>query len=389
VQVRLRYDADLETYVYAVRLEYQAGQDVPNRGYKCEYLNFYPTGVTDPRCVGCLPDEPAAQGRPFWQAHIYEDIWERGRIVRSPFSRLYLSTQSNIRLREGGLIGCFHHPIGNPCVRLLGDTALRSTLFLCNQLWDLHFRLSEHASSRPLPKGYRMSAEYELLALDEERSRPYLERAVTLPLPEQELADRDFPRFPYVRFPASDSFEEGLRHHETELSSFWTPFARDPDVRLPPGLHWEPVRAQDQAELVWEKGYGRTGSRCLRVTTREAVAAGWQLASHNMVTLETARPYRFSAHVRTEGLRGKGATVACALARDDALFGLKGTGQPTRLTFAGTWLVGTQPWTRVSVELPAAPALAAQGIRGHTARLVLWHEGVGTTWFDDVAVEPV
>jgi hypothetical protein len=39
--------------------------------------------------------------------------------------------------------------------------------------------------------------------------------------------------------------------------------------------------------------------------------------------------------------------------------------------------------------LPAAPALAAQGLRGHTARLVLWHEGVGTTWFDDVALDPV
>jgi len=394
-KLRVTYDSDLKSYVYDVdmTLEIKRGKNdlcIPyNAESQFEYFDLFPAGMTDPETLPCNVETEPQFDQPLWQYFVYEDQEIYGNSkwwMKFPLNRFVMRNCWNIHLKRNGRILLANSQVGNPAVQLLGDTAACSWLVQCNMLYDMHFTHFYSRCEEPPTIGTKFRAQWRMMNYDSARVRKILKQAVSAPVLEDEKEGKAYPRYEEN---AVNSFEEGARFDVADHSRLWRPFHGDlDDGGVQRVICDMDIRYWDrrQTSCVWDRTCGRTGSSSLRVTTKKNAVGGWQLVSFDMLNVSVGKTYEMSAYVKTESLTGKGATIGYLLGRGEIYSSyLTPTGRKVP-RFTRKRVKGTRPWTRVSVVIGPVPPDSKTRSSRQKMQVVLWHEGKGTSWFDDFEI---
>lgn len=148
----------------------------------------------------------------------------------------------------------------------------------------------------------------------------------------------------------------------------------------------------------WVHNAGHTGTSSLQAITRKKGVAGWQTPLFNRPKVKPGHWYRMAVYIRTEALKGRGATLGYLTSEDPRmgrLYPETPQARKVRPMFAGRRVRGNTDWTRVEILIPPLkkrfwkPRVLEYRLMGCYIQPVLWHEGTGTSWFDDFTLEPV
>lgn len=393
--LRLTYDTSTRSYVYNVdmTIEITRGKTDLCIGYnpetQFEFFDLFPAGMADPETLPRGVDMEAEFDQPLWQYFAYEDQEIFGNSkwwMKFPLNRFVMRNCWNIRLKRNGRIVLANSAVGNPVVQLLGDTAACTHLVQCNMLYDMHFAHFYSRCEEPPPIGTKVRARWRMMDYDTDRAGAILAQAVPAPVLRDEREGKAYPRYEEN---AVNSFEEGARFDGPDHSRLWRPFHGHPDdggvQRVICDMdirYWD----KSQVSCVWDRACGRTGSSSLRVRTSKDAVAGWQLVSFDMLNMEAGKTYEISAYVKTQSLGGKGATVGCLLGQREVYsYNLVPSGRDVP-RLARRRVKGTSPWKQVSLVVGPVPPDPKSNSSQQKMQVVLWHEGKGTSWFDDFEI---
>jgi len=354
---------------------------------------------------------------PLWDYVVYDkdiDSYNCNRYwIKAPLNRFITSAQNNIRVRRDGFIGFMNHPRGNPMVQLVGDTANVSRVDMCNWFYDLHFNHVLRFVKQPPAKGFSVTARFRILNFDAAHTRPILEHAQLPAYPEIERQAKAFPRYAEHGL---NSFEHSVTLDQGDHSRIWRPFHDHPvypsfgltDIRLfsdgmrhdllpdTPALSRKRAATNPQARCIWDLTMGRSGTSSLKVVTTADAAAGWSLPVFEAPEALPGKRYRLSVWIKTEGLQGRGAALGCFPEAYKSPWTLRERAkkrEPIPL-LAEPRIRGTTDWRKVELVTPPIPNPRYSGcfeydLRKCALQPVLWHDGRGTTWFDDFLLEPM
>jgi len=408
------YDPDLRSYVYDVNTTATVIRKAKPEEYRpveFEYFDLFITGLLDTKtALQFYKDgQHHPMPGPMWDYLVYEKQGDgygsNHYLIKAPLNRWITEAQNEFRITRDGIIGFMNHPAGNPVVQLVGDTAPVTNLGLCNWFYDLHFKHVLCDVKEPPQKGFSTTARFRIMEYDFERSRRFMERAELPAYVKSEYEAKAYPRYEEC---GVNSFERSVVIDTPDHSRIWRPFHDHPlyvsfgvtDVRAHRGGRprhiFEGLTTNPNAECIWDRQCGRTGTSSLKVVTIKPAIAGWSLPLFEAPQLEPGKQYKMSVWIRTRNLTGKGATLAVfpdAYAHPWYLE-VKDRSKERCPLFARTRIKGDSEWRKVEVMTPVIERV----LRGRcfeyelyscAIQPVLWHEGRGESWFDDFVVEPV
>lgn len=397
------YDRELNSYAYNVVTTATVTREIQPQDYPAYYWEFFdlfPQGLFDYKTGpqfyrdGRRVDFPD----PLWGYIVYQrgdDIGDyfanRPTWMKVPINRYVTSASGGIRIARDGYLGVMNNPAGNPMVQLLGDTAAMTSVQQCNWFYDLHFVLDMASMKTPPPKGFSVTAQFRIVSFDTARSSEILQGALLVGYPEEERRQKRYPRYEESGI---NSFEQGVTIDAPDHSKIWHPF-HNHVADYHPGVVRVDHNQTPENECLWVDNCGRTGTSSLRVRTTTDGIAGWQTPLFDRPIVKAGKRYRLSVYVRTENLEGPGATLGYFLGKEEKSYRFSSRPQEAlkaRPTFAAVRVKGTSDWTRVEVitppmeERPVGKVLEYE-LRECLIQPVLWHEGKGTSWFDDFVLE--
>jgi hypothetical protein len=146
---------------------------------------------------------------------------------------------------------------------------------------------------------------------------------------------------------------------------------------------------------LWVHDCARSGTASLKAVTATHGIAGWQTPLFDRPIVKPGRRYRLSVYIRTRGLEGPGATLGYFPGQEEKSYSLSSKPDEARTArplFAGRRVRADSDWSRVEIVTPPMEEQALGKVLDYELRScliqpVLWHEGKGTSWFDDFVLE--
>jgi len=243
----------------------------------------------------------------------------------------------------------------NPAIELPGSTGARTRAEVCAWGYDMHLitRYTRQALASPIRERFRLTLASDDLALEMYQNRQQ----------ENSFNFRGQTALPY--YERQSGFQNGAELSEP---------AGDADIDP---YFWEPAQGYEEG-LGWRRDFGRTDDCCLQISKDTAGPSRWICVREGQGSFvgwwPTQASWRVVCWVKTQNVTG-GASLGVSW----YLFH-----KPTTFPIHRATIVGTQDWTRLEVTLPGP---APQGVSDIC--LFLEQDGAGTTWFDDLVVEPV
>jgi hypothetical protein len=170
--------------------------------------------------------------------------------------------------------------------------------------------------------------------------------------------------------------------------------------RYDDAFHWQPTDAAgyEGFEIPFDRvgvkyahapRQGRDGKGAVMVWA-DGGRHGWVSNVHPIQVMPNCR-YRLSAWVRTLDLAGAGATIGIT-----GTMPIGGRKYPDhhRILLSPRRIKGAADWTKLTFDLPRFGDNSGTSDQGYfyrynVVRLWLLQDGRGTTWFDDVLLEPI
>lgn len=402
-QMEVTYDEQLRCYSYYVKTIATVTKDLNPDTYPRHYWEFFdlfPQNLFDYKTGpqfykdGKKEDFPG----PIWGYIVYQrgkDIGDhyarKPTWLKVPLNRLVTSASSGIKIARDGYIGFMNNPAGNPMIQLLGDTAAITTIEQCNWFYDLHFLLDLAHKQEVPPEGFSVQASFRLVNFDTVKTAEVLKEAVLVGYPAAERIQKRYPRYEETGI---NSFENIVTIDAPEHSRIWHPFHHH-IADYHPGVMRIDYNQTPENECRWVNDCGRTGTCSLLVRTTTEGIAGWQTPLFDRPRVQPGKRYRLSVYIRTENLEGKGATLGYFAGKEEKSYRLSSRPEEAlkvRPIFAPVWVKGTSDWTKVEIITPPMEEqilgkVLDWELRECLIQPVLWHEGKGTSWFDDFVLE--
>lgn len=266
--------------------------------------------------------------------------------------------KNGIWLEDGGMFLTAYEPDGNPAIQFIGETARKSSISIC--WWGYDFHLSRlivpDELFAPVPIHFR------IFQCPDEKVQELLKRGKMPALEPGECGGRE----EYPVYERISSFDKGLRLDESY------PGEVDP-------FPWE----FKGTGAFWDKTYGRTDSFSLKIDRGEEGLTRWQTLQGDGEGFfaEPWTPcsgYRVSCWVKTDGVTGRGSTLAVQYYVPHP--------PQAHPVYTAKRLTGSHDWTKLEIEMgPPAPYPPVTGV----LMIMLQQDGGGTTWFDDLEVQPI
>jgi len=348
-----------------------------------EYLDVFPTGIFNqgwdrpepwpnpnpPQCQPwCAPER--------YRACLYQEAGGAWR--QFSLNRLVARWCNRLSLGGEGLFAFANEQAGNPVVQLVGNTLHKSQVSLCHMMYDVHFFLP---SCTWASKG-RHSARYRLFAVDTKTAREWQKHAKGI---EPNNYDRWRLALPVYAPPGEVStFDRVIRPDRYDDAYHWLPTD---------AAGWEAYEIpidRSGVKFAHSPCEGRDGKGAAMVWSGQGGRHGWVSYQHPAQVLPNRR-YCLSAWVRTLDLVGLGATIGIT-----ANMPIGGRRYPDHsyILLSPRRIKGITDWTKLTFDLPCFgdnSGTSSDGMfyRHNVVRLWLLQEGRGTTWFDDVLLEPI
>ncbi len=301
---------------------------------------------------------PAVAFPGMWERRYRKNVYEApdgAKVI--PINHYTTSHKGGIRLKPDGMFIAAYEPDGNPAIQFVGDTANRSHISIC--WWGYDYHLSRHVEPSELfsPVPFR----FRILKCPDGKVKQLMAGAVMPELRQDEWRGWD----EYPVYERVSSFEKGLRLD----SAFDGPVDPYP---------WTVVG--DGAE--WDRTTGRTGSSSLKISRDDEGLTRWVTFQGDGEGYYTGpwtpcKGYKVSCHVKTENVSGRGSTLGVQ-------YHIPNSPQQHPVVTAGR-VNGSADWTRLEVEVGPPE----EGPEIGCIQLILQQDGSGTTWFDDLEVEPI
>ena len=342
-----------------------------------EFFNFLPIGTGDDMLVPETFDDMER-----WKGHtwvitsyrhfLYES--DEGTILL-PINQYIFSRSQSKRVKALGRCAFLNHPDGVPTIRLLEGTDVPVVSDRCHLCHDEHIRgvLSEEKFSE-IPVGLQKTAEIVLYDSAGAEAEELLAGARVLPLTEEDVR-RLLPER-VLDTSGFDSFEQAHPMDRADSGFFWVPVGGW--ERCYEDWFWaSPPLDILQTRCIWECRFGRTGLASLKVVTDMDMRAGWE-SQYQPIRLRPDSDYLLTAWVRTENLCGRGAFLGYFFGPDQ---NAHRNNKPYEVRHQPDGIIGTNDWTKVQLAFtsPNHGGVADIYIR-------FWHEGTGTSWWDDVSL---
>jgi hypothetical protein len=352
--VTVTYDAGLDSYVYSVEAHLQIHSpelfDTPQAraaqdGVQFEYSDPWYSDVPAPS-VAFDGDWPKRY------SHLLAELPD-GSAWQMPLNHMATQIPSPQAFAPGGLLVLGYEPGANPAIEFVGDTAKRSSVGVCNWGYDVHLlaRYGFDELYRPLCERFR------LRLCPDDQVQALMRRASPVPLIEY----GGFAELPL--YERHTSFAHTLRLDQ--------PAPGDTD-----SWPWLPAGSGVQ----WCRDYGRSDSFSLKISKDDSGPAEWTMDREGdgawTQRWHEATGFRVSVYVRTHRVDGRGALLALRWVEYNTV-------ERSPLVCSQR-LVGTHQWTRLEAALPGPPPPDASGIC-----IILRQDGSGTTWFDDLDLNPL
>jgi hypothetical protein len=351
-RLELRYDAAADSYVYgfAAHLEIHSPEvfDGPDGAAAAGAVRFE---YCDPWYSDVPGPTVAFPGR--WTKRYGRLLAEAadGTVWQMPLNHMATGIPTPEGFAPDGRLVLADDPGHNPALVFLGPTAGRSRIGVCNWGYDVHCLAQYRREELYAP----ICERFEVRRCPDADAARLLAAAGPVP----PVQYRGFAELP--RYERRGSFAAGLRLDQPADGS------TDPWPWLPSG---------DGAE--WCRDEGRSDRCSLKIARTEPGATEWTMNREgDGAWTEAWTPgtgFRVSVHIRTRRVEGRGACLALRWAVYNA---------PERYPYVcSERLTGTRDWTRVEVRLQGPPP----GISA--IAIVLRQDGTGTSWYDDLEVEP-
>ena len=372
----LTYDNEKGSYIYDFQDELTFNSP--------EFFNGALTAVefSDPWYVGC--PGPALEFPGMWKKRYQYFVYEAedGGVKVIPVNHYITSHKGGIKLesesqfstdnvpdmveaqkdgiwlKDGGMFLTAYEPDGNPAIQFIGETAAKSSISICWWGYDIHLSRSITPDELfgPIPIHFRIFQCPNAIVQN------LLKRGVTPPLGSDECGGReDYPIYERI-----SSFNKGLKLDEDYKGNI-DPFT------------WE-FRGNG-AE--WDKTYGRTDTFSLKIDKNKNGLTRWQTLQGDgegffAEPWTPCKGYRISCYVKTEGVTGRGSTLAVQYYVPHP---------PQKLPIVtAEKITGTRNWRKLEIEVGAPPVYPP--VTG-VLMIILQQDGSGTTWFDDLEVIPL
>ena len=360
--VNLTYDEEKQSYLYDVRLQLEVQ---PQKEWLIEPssgVEFANPWFID--SVGSSTNFPGSQP-PRWNWVVYTG--PTGKLHRLPLNHLGAPPLEQIRFpSQGGWLGFFDHPDGNPVIELDAETSQYTRAEVCAWGYDTHFIhriLPENSQrldyDRPIlwQSGRTLSAHYRLYCLPARQSQFYFQQAEQIPLDRDIVQALILPAFVYPL----NTFHKAISPDRPDNAWYWT--------------------ASHTDTLTWERDFGHSERACLCVENSALRLASWQAAIGPDFWMQpfTSDRRKLSCWIRTDMVQGEGAYLSFRYSNYEIETGQRAAWPEKR----STPMIGSQDWTRVEIELDQPPAGATR------AYIQLNLSGTGKAWFDDVAFVPI
>jgi len=344
----LTYDAELESYVYD--FTDRGIVNTPetlhkNRPVRIEYC--------DPWFVDC--PAPSQRFPGMWKGRYTKFAYESrdGGVKACPHHHVSNSQKSGIRLKRDGLFACVYEPDGNPAIQIMGDTADKTAISICPWGYDVHmgYQAAPEELFGPITTHFRIfqCPQTRAYELDAAAETPKLR-------PDEFGGLRELPMYEPV-----SSFDRGM--------SIVDPHTGDIDPWF-----WRP---QDETGAVWDKTYGRTDSRSLKIEKDTAGIATWYSMCEGQgyfaLPWTPCKGYEITCWVKTREVHGEGSSIGVRCHVPNI--------PPDWPITRSERVTGTTDWKKVTVRIGPPPEDTS------IVSLHLSQVGSGTTWFDDLEVK--
>jgi hypothetical protein len=402
-RMAIGYDPELSCYAYDISTTGTIFDEIPAEKYDpsiWEFFDLFPQGLFDYKTGpqfyrnGVHVDFPD----PLWGYIVYQRGGDIGDFfagkptwMKTPINRYVTSASGGIRVWRDGYIGVMHSAAGNPMIQLLGDTAAVTQIGQCNWFYDLHFLHDLTGVRAPPPKGFSATARFRIVNFGPPMSQRVMDEAALVGYPPREREQKRYPRY---EASGINGFERGVTIDEPDHSRIWQPFHHHV-ADYHPGVVRVDYHNAPENLCLWVHEGARSGTSALKVATTVEGIAGWQTPMFDRPIVKAGKRYRLSVYIRTEGLEGTGATLGYFPGKEERSYSLSSKPEEARKArphFAERRVKGTSDWTKVELITPPMEeqpggTVFEYGLRNCLIQPVLWHEGTGTSWFDDFALE--
>ena len=351
--LNLTYDAELRSYVYNFECHLALHQPETLGGAETVSFEYSDPWYTD------LP-APSQVFDGMWPKRSYTHLLceqADGSVWKLPLNHNAMRAMPGIDgLKRDGLFLPAFEAGHNPALQVVGDSAARTSMGVCNWGYDIHMRARYSRAELYVPQCER----FRIVLCPDDQARALLHAGGDVP----PVTYKGMTSLPL--YEPRSSFAAGI-----ELSQP-TPGLTDPFL-------WEPDDdCIDGAE--WCHDCGRSDSHSLKISKTDAGPTRWIMLYEGQGSFcgwrTRATGYRISVWIRTDNVGGAGAYLGMRWMPFH---------QPARYPLvASPHLTGTNDWTRVTVELPGPPPDDV-----HDIAFALEQDGPGTTWFDDLEVEQI
>jgi len=330
--MELGYDAQKESYLYDVHvgLKVDPGVYWKDTADGLEYCNLIPYNVVGPA---------VEMGKDAWP------WWYQWAVIRAPDDHIYRHPIHHNGIRpvvpkqDGGFYAYVLNPDVNPVVEFDNPTDewLKPYAGLCNWAYDIHFRYRPYKSQERIPSGTEFRAHYRVWGARQELASKWMDESELHP---NFRTDREYAVF--VR--GLNDFKKGRKYAEPHPEWAW--------------------------RGTWDKKVGHNDHFSLRIENKEPKlsTAGYEGGPSFFMPRYENGAYECSAWIRTENVKGKGATVYVE-------------NNDRQRSYCPVRVTGTKNWTKVSFRPDNV------GARFWRVQTVLELDGQGTAWFDDVELK--
>ena len=344
----LTYDANLASYIYDFKahLEIHSPESL-DRDEKVSYEYCDPW-------YNDIPG-PTVPFRGMWQKKFSHLLAENadGSVWQMPLNHMATGIPSPQALKRDGLFVLADDPGNNPAFEFVGDTAARTSIGVCNWGYDIHFagHYTRDELYGPICPNFRIR-----LCPDDKVKEL---RAQAKPIPSVQY--NGFEELPL--YERQTSFARGLKLNEP------TPSTTDPWPWLPAGEGCE-----------WSTSEGRSDDYSLKISKSSGGPSEWVMDRESegswTESWTATTGFRVTVYIKTINVDGRGSFVALRWGVNN---------YPEKYPYICSHkLLGTNDWTRVEVTING-PSPDDSG----AVYLILRQDGSGTTWFDDLEVEPL
>ena len=348
--ITVSYDNTLNSYVYDF-----SDHAVINFPETLDNNNPVQFEIIDPWFVDC--PAPSQKFTGAWKGRYSMYAYESrdGRIISIPHTHYGGSQKEGIVLKKDGIFVAIYEPDGNPAIQLIGDTALKSTINICHWAYDVHVSLSVSSEELYAP----IITNFKIFQCLDDKAQTMEKKAEIPALKPGEYNDlKEIPMYERI-----SSFEKAIslgKPHEGETDPWgWIP--------------------QDEKGAVWEKSFGRTGSRSLKIDKdTRGISTWYNMCEGQGYFTEPWTPckgYEISCWVKTQDVTGPGASIG-------ACYHVPNVPPEWPITRSER-VNGTRDWTKLIVRIGPPPKDTS------IMSLHLQQAGSGTTWFDDIEVKMI